>query len=130
MRTINKSLKKRLIAQASEAQFQGLEKVASSLTKQASANPVREDAEDYMYSGKDLKEDVESLLWSVATRTQDYYGKTADAPGIGELIERTAEELIASIRNKIGGDVIGPHEPSVPGQAEDNVEIEDYVESI
>jgi hypothetical protein len=124
-RTISKNLKERLIAQVEEANFQGLDKVASSLTTQVQETPVREDLEDYLYSSADLQKDVENLLWKAAIRAQDYYGKTADAKEIGGLIESCAEELISGVRNTIGGDVIGPHEPLVPGEERLTVEIDE-----
>ena len=63
-----------------------------------------------------MQNDVETLLWSAAVRTQDYFGKTADAAAVGELIESLAEELISSVRTKIGGDIVGPFEPLVNGE--------------
>jgi hypothetical protein len=125
MRTISRNLKKRLIAQAEEANFQGLEKVAIKLTHQAQNNPIRDDLDEYVYSNNELQSDVENLLWSAVVRTQDYFGKTADAKAVGELVESFAEELISSIRTKIGGDVIGPHEPLVPGEERNIVEIDE-----
>lgn len=125
MRTISKNLKKRLMAQAEEANFQGLEKVAIKLTHQVKNNPTRHDLEEYVYSSNELQTDVENLLWSAAVRTEDYFGKTADASEVGEIIESMAEDLIAAIRIKIGGDVIGPHEPLVPGEQRMIVEIDE-----
>ena len=125
MRTISKTLKKRLLAQAEEANFHGLEKVAIKLSNQANINPIRHDFEDYVYSHNELQNDVENLLWSAAVRTQDYYGKTANAEEIGKFIEAFADDLISSIRTKIGGDVIGPHEPLVPGEQRIIVEIDE-----
>lgn len=125
MRTISKNLKRRLMAQAEEANFQGLEKVALKLTHQAKNNPIRQDFEEYVYSSDDLRSDVENLLWSAVVRTEDYFGKTADAKEVGEIIEVLASDLISAIRTKIGGDVIGPHEPLVPGELRMTVEIEE-----
>jgi hypothetical protein len=125
MRTISQNLKRRLMAQAEEANFQGLEKVAVKLAHQAKNNPVRNDLDEYVYSGNELQADVENLLWSAVVRTQDYFGKTANAKEIGEMVESFAEELILSIRNKVGGDVIGPHEPLVPGEVRAIVEIDE-----
>lgn len=124
MRTISKNLKKRLQAQAHEANFQGFDKVASQLDYQINNNPTRDDLEEYVYSSNDLKKDVENLLWAAAVRTQDYFGKTADAQEIGNVIETLASDLITSVRTKIGGDVIGPHEPLVPGEKRMLVEID------
>jgi len=125
MRTISKNLKKRLLAQAEEANFQGLEKVAMRLATQARNTPTRQDFEEYVYSHSELRNDVENLLWSAAVRTQDYFGKSANADEIADVIESLAEELITSVRKKIGGDVIGPHEPLVPGEKRFIVEIDE-----
>lgn len=124
MRTITASLKNRLIAQAEEAEFQGYDCVADQLRDQIAEAPVRDDFEEYVYSHVDLSKDVEKLLWSAAVRTQDYFGKTADAAQIEEIISEAAADLIASIRNKIGGDIVGPNEPIVPGEERLVVEID------
>jgi len=125
MRTISKNLKLRLLAQAQEANFHGFEKIAVQLNRQVNSTPIRQDTEEYVYSRSDLYNDVEDLLWRAAVRTQDYFGKTADAGQVGSLIESFADELISSLRTKIGGDVIGPHEPIVPGEHRLTVEIEE-----
>jgi hypothetical protein len=126
MRTISKNLKLRLLAQAEEANFHGLEKVAMKLNHQVNSTPIRQDTEEYSYSRGELYSDVEDLLWRAAVRTQDYFGKTADAGEIGEIIESLADELISTLRTKIGGDVvIGPHEPLVPGEQRMIVEIDE-----
>jgi hypothetical protein len=125
MRTISKNLKLRLLAQAEEANFHGLEKVAMKLNHQVNSTPIRQDSEEYSYSRSELYNDVEDLLWKAAVRTQDYFGKTADAGIIGEMIESLADELISSLRTKIGGAVIGPNEPLVPGEQRMIVEIEE-----
>jgi len=125
MRTISKNLKLRLLAQAEELMFHGFEKVAIQLNRQVNSTPIRQDTEEYVYSRSDLYNDVEDLLWKAAVRTQDYFGKTADAGQVGALIESFADELISSLRTKIGGDVIGPNEPLVPGEQRMTVEIEE-----
>ena len=125
MRTISKTLKKRLLAEAQEADFQGFEKVAGQLSHLANNNPVRDDDEEYIYSRAELQSDVEKLLWSGAVRVQDYFSKTGNSDEICELIESIAQDLIISVRTKIGGDVIGPHEPLVPGERRMIVEIEE-----
>lgn len=125
MRTISKNLKLRLMAQAEEANFRGLEKVAMKLNHQVNNTPIRQDADEYLYSRSDLHNDVEDLLWKAAVRTQDYFGKTSDAGEIGELIESMADELISTLRTKLGNPVIGPHEPLVPGEQRMIVEIDE-----
>jgi hypothetical protein len=125
MRTISKNLKSRLLAQSEEAKFYGLEKIATQINNQVNETPVRQDSEEYIYSRSELYNDVEGLLWKAAIRTQDYFGKTADAATIGTLIESFADDLISSLRTKIGGDVIGVNEPLVPGEQRFVVEIEE-----
>ncbi len=125
MRTISKNLRLRLLAQAEEAKFHGLEKIAMQLDHQANGTPLRLDSDEYIYSRSDLYNDVEGLLWRAAIRTQDYFGKTADASQISSLIESFADELISSVRNNIGGDVVGPYEPLVPGEQRLVVEIDE-----
>lgn len=125
MRTISQNLKKRLIAQVEEANFQGLEKVATKLVHQIKNNPIRQDFDEYIYSSAELQDDIENLLWSAVIRAQDYFGKTANAKDLGDLIKVFADDFISSIRNKIGGDVIGPHEPLVPGELREIVEIDE-----
>lgn len=127
MRTISNNLKQRLVAQMDEALFQGRDKTASQLDVQIQNIPVRSDEEDYVYSKGQLYNDVENLLWAAAIRTQDYFGKTADAVDISNIIESCAEDLISSIKTKIGSVVIGPYEPLVPGEQRLIVEIEEDV---
>jgi hypothetical protein len=125
MRTISNNLKKRLLAQSEEANFHGLDKVAAKISYQIRNTPTRDDFEEYVYSHNDLQNDVENFLWSAAIRTQDYYGKTANAEHISKLVEEFAGDLISSIRTNIGGAVIGPHEPFVPGERRMIVEIDE-----
>ena len=125
MRTISKNLKRRLLAQSEEANFRGLEKVAIKLNTQVNNTPLRQDFDEYIYSRNDLNNDVEDLLWKAAIRVQDYFGKTAEASMIGDMIDVMATDLISSIRLKIGGDVIGKYEPIVPGERRLTVEIDE-----
>lgn len=125
MRTISDNLKKRLEAQVEEAKFQGLDKVASQVEKQVKISEVRKDLEEYVYSKESLSSDIQDLLWKAAIRTQDYYGKTADVKDIANIVNAYSDDLISAIRTKIGGDVIGPYEPIVPGEQRMIVEIEE-----
>jgi hypothetical protein len=125
MRTISENLNKRLIAQAEEAKFQGLDKVSDDIYNQVNLNPLRKDHEEYVYSDSDLRNDVETLLWTAAIRVQDYFGKTANANELSEIISTIADDMLSSIRHKIGGNIIGPYEPLVPGEERLSVEIEE-----
>lgn len=116
MRTISKNLKKRLIAQAEEASFNGFDKVASDIQKQVSDVETREDLEEYIYSRTSLEKDIEDLFWKAAIRMQDYFGKSGDAKDIADVIAEYKDDFISSVKTKIGGELIGPYEPSVPGE--------------
>lgn len=115
MRTINENFMTRLIAQRDEAKLLGLNKIATNLTNQISSNAVRDGDENYEYSYASLKEDVEENLWDAAIRAQDYFGNTADAREISDIITVISEQLINEIRVKLGK-TIGAYEPVVPGE--------------
>jgi basic membrane lipoprotein Med (substrate-binding protein (PBP1-ABC) superfamily) len=125
MRTITNKLQKRLVHQAEEAKFLGFDKVASSVAVQVNGNETRDNEEDYVYSRQDLISDVERLIWAAAVRTQDYFNKTADVRDVNDVVESLAEELVDAVQKKIGGNVVGPYEPLVPGEVRNTVEIED-----
>lgn len=125
MRTISQNLKLRLLAQAEEASFRSLDKVASKIIQQVKTTPTRTMEEEYVYSRAELHSDVEDLLWKAAIRTQDYFGKTCNASEVGVLIEVIAADFVDSLRTKLGGVVIGPNEPLVPGEQRLIVEIEE-----
>lgn len=122
MRTITESNMKRMIAQRDEAKTIGLTKVAANLSAQIGTVGVRSDADDYIYNYAELKDDIESTLWDAAIRAQDFYGKTADAKQLQELIEKHAEDFINSVRIKTGAD-IGAYESSLPGQIDVAIEV-------
>ena len=123
MRTVTNSLKKKILAQAQEAETLGLNKIAQQLEHSISITSVREDDEEYTYDRDELKQDVEQLLWSAALRAQDFFGKTADARYAHDLIEDFAEDFIDQLRLKIGGK-LGVYENAVAGQFED-IEVSD-----
>jgi hypothetical protein len=113
-RTISKTLKRRLEAQAEEANFLGFQKHASHVFD--NIPETRDDEEEYIYTAAELQEDVENMLWKIAIRVQDYYGKSADMKQVGYVVDSTAEELIESIRRSTGAPIVGPYEPLVPGE--------------
>jgi hypothetical protein len=125
MRTISNILKKKLMAQVDEANFQGLDKIANNLNYLVKTSSTRPDRDEYIYSHASLKSDMEKLLWTAAVRVQDYFGKTANAQDIDSIIEAHANDLIAEIKHKIGGNIIGPYEPLVAGELRNVVEIEE-----
>jgi len=94
MRTINENLRDRMVAEAEEAETQGLIKVAENLTQQLEKHPVRTDDESYTYSNEKFAEDIESSLWDVVIRTADFHGKHVDAIQAQKIVESVAAEMV------------------------------------
>ena len=92
MKTITEANMKRLIVQRDEAKTVGLNKIASQLSAQIGTVGVRGDSDDYHYSKEELRNEIESSLWDVAIRAQDFYGKFADARVVQDIIEKQADE--------------------------------------
>jgi hypothetical protein len=118
MRTISKSLKLRLLAQAQEADTLGLAKIAEQLEMSVYGTDTRDGTEHYTYEHDELVQDVEYALWTAAVRTQDFFDKTADARSVHDLIEDFARDFIDQMRIKVGGK-LGPYESKLPGEPED-----------
>jgi tRNA splicing ligase len=123
-RSISDKLKKRLQAQAQEAQVMGLEKTASMIESNLEAAAERSDDDYYTYSIEELQADVEKLMYAATIRVQDYFDKTADAREVAYMAESYANDLIDGVRHSIGGKVLGPYEPQVPGEVRERTSIE------
>lgn len=117
MRTITELHRDRLLAEAEEADTEGLTKVAENLTRQIERAPIRANGVGYTYSNEDFEQDVQDNLWSIIVRTADFHGASIDSKKAQELVDFYAEELISVIK-KAGRitSPIGAHEPSVPGE--------------
>lgn len=123
MRTIAKSIQKRIEAQAHEAKTLGFEKLASDLSNQIEGQPVRSDEDEYVYTYAELKDDVAKQIWKAALSVQDYYGKTVDGRQLAEFIYANADDLIDLIRAQ-SKSVVGVNEPQVPGEVKERTAIE------
>ena len=124
MRTINDNLRDRLVAEAEEAEVQGLTKVAEHLTHQIEKNDVRNSSEFYSYAENDLCDDVESALWSAAIRVADFHNQSIDANEIDKSVKAFAGDFIKDMRNKIGASTVGAYEPNLPGEEKEFVTME------
>lgn len=121
MRTITVKLKKQLEAQKQEAQTLGLTKVASSIESQLADQNTRENTDFYTYASSDLVNDVEYFLNKAALRIQDYFDKAEDQVAVAKVVEVFAQDFINSFSRK---EILGPFEPSVPGELKEITEIE------
>ena len=125
MRTINENLRDRLVAQAEEAEVQGLTKVAEQLTSQIEKSDVRSSEEFYSYAESDLNSDIESTLWTAAIRVADFHNQSIDANDVEKSVKALAEDFIRDLRNKIGiQDGVGAYEPTLPGEEKEHISIE------
>ena len=122
MKTITEANMKRLIVQRDEAKTVGLNKIASQLSAQIGTVGVRGDSDDYHYSKEELRNEIESSLWDVAIRAQDFYGKFADARVVQDIIEKQADEFIDSIKTSLGAEV-GAYEATLPGEVKPTIEV-------
>lgn len=129
MRTIKENLFQRLAAQASEAELQGLAKVAESLTDQLEklSIHVRPNDEKYSYSREDFLKDVHSQLWGAILRMADFYDiRRLDAAEVQEIIEKKAQDMIDEIKVLAGVQHgVGAWEDPVPGEEKATIEIEE-----
>ena len=105
MKTIKQSLFNRLIVQAEEAEFQGLTKIAKSLTNQIDlyAGNIRPTEAIYSYSSDVFAEDIKDCLWEMAIRTADFHNVSFDADKIENLIEclpGESEKIILNIEEE------------------------------
>jgi hypothetical protein len=123
--TIAEHVRNRLVAQAEEAEIQGLTKVAEHLTNQIEKNDVRPTESFYSYAESELENDVEATLWDAAIRVVDFHDRPFNATDIYEEVNRVAKEFITNLRVKIGAiDGVGAFEPSLLGEEKGQVVIE------
>lgn len=129
MRTIKENLFTRLATQASEAELQGLTKVAESLTDQLEkqSTNVRPDDAAYSYAREDFVKDVYSQLWGAILRMADFYDiRRLDAAEVQNIIEKQAQEMIDEVRALTGiKHGVGAWEEPVPGEEKASIEIEE-----
>jgi hypothetical protein len=123
--TIAEHVRNRLVAQAEEAEVQGLTKVAEHLTNQIEKSGVRPTESFYSYAEHELENDVEAALWDAAIRVIDFHDRPFNATDVYEEVNRIAKELITNLRVKIGAiDGVGAFEPDLLGEEKGHVSIE------
>lgn len=117
MKSVKQSIAERLMAQAREADVQGLTKVAKSLDNQLSKIKLRQDDTHYVYSSNEFHEDVENKLWDIMVRAADFYGCNVDGGELQKVVEKAAEGLLSEFRVKSGVRLdVGANEPQMPGE--------------
>ena len=117
MRTITKKFAQRLLAQAKEAELQGLTKVADHVSNMVTVNSVRQNDVPYVYASNEFQSDIESKLWEGVIRAADFFDCDIKTAEMHNVVTKLAQYLIEEVR--INGGVkhgVGAHEPSVPGE--------------
>jgi hypothetical protein len=134
MRSINKTMINRLVAQNKEAELHKMEKVSSNVSKQIDkySDNLRSNDEFYVYSSSDLKADVEENIWNAIIRIADFYNVCPDIAVAQKCAEAVTEGLLDDLRVKLGvSHGVGAYEPNLPGQNRQSVvlKVEEDVES-
>lgn len=116
MRTISELQRKRMVAEAEEADTVGLVKVAEQLTRQIEKVAVRSDQEGYTYSSEDFENDVQEAIWGAVVRTADFHGAYVDSKKAQKIVEHYAEQIVSDIRKSARLSQHGAYEPKLPGE--------------
>ena len=120
MRTISEQHRDRLIAQAQEADTQGLTKLAEALTIQLEKTSVRGKFEDYSYANESFEKDARDILWGLVVRASDFHGNDIDPVEADKLVEVYAVEFVKDLRKMAGIKPVGKYEPKVMGEVEED----------
>ena len=116
MKKLNEIVYRRLLLQAEEAKEIGLYKLASGVLN--SIGPVPED-ENLSYSYGELQKDIYEGMWKLAANVMKYRDiNSVDIQKVDEVLETFTNNLIASVEETLGTDMIGPLDPKVPGESE------------
>lgn len=113
---INPIIYKKLLAQAEEAKSQGLVALADGILSAIGSYPDDE-KEEYTYS--QMKNDIHSDMWKIATRLMHYYDiKSADAVKMDENLMVWCSEIIDDLESAldVSSVIKGPLEPKLPGE--------------
>lgn len=116
MTKINPDLYRKLLAQAEEAEHQGMTKLASDVKETIGNEP---DANIKEYSYTQMEHDIHRHLWKVATHVMKYYNvSNADIQKLDNGILLWASELIGELEEnlEVNSKVKGPFEPKLPGE--------------
>jgi hypothetical protein len=106
----------KLLIQAHEAKDQGSIKLAEAVFKAIGPEP-RDESTEYSYA--ELKNDIHSDLWKIATRLIMYYDlNSADVSKLDKTIIHWASRTLNELENtlEVDGVIKGPLEPNIPGE--------------
>jgi hypothetical protein len=113
---LNLTIYRKLMAQAEEAQGQGLTKLASSIRQAISDD---NDSGDEQYSYAQLNDEIHRDLWKLAKRIMMYYDvEDVEVEKLDKTILSWAVKMTDDLEVTLGVDTIvkGPLEPKLPGE--------------
>ena len=127
MKTISKLVARRLEVQKNEAEIQGMVKTAAHIDAALKRNATRDSDSSYNYSHDEYSNDIKNLLWEAMVRTADYYGKSFTAEAADQFVSSFVQQISRDAKVAVGAekDIIGAHEPSVPGEDSVKIKIEE-----
>jgi hypothetical protein len=115
MKKLNKVIYNKLMLQADEAQYLGMNKLAQTIADAVKDGPREDDME---YSSSEISQDVHAKLWSAALDVLKYHDlESVDASKLDAEVKRLAEEFMSRIESLLDvSDSNSKLEPKVPGQ--------------
>ena len=124
MKTISKSAARRLEVQRAEAELQGMEQTVAHIDAILTKNGERDSDSNYIYAFGEYTQDIKDLLWAAIVRTADYYGKNFDVEAADQFVNSFVDQIASDAKVAVGAEklLIGPHEPSVPGEVKRTME--------
>lgn len=117
MKKLNSVIYHKLLLQSNEAKTQGMTKLASGIIN--ALGPMTED-EQVQYNHAQLRDEVYSEMWKMATHVIKYYDvKSADASKIHDRLEALADRFIEELEQSLEVEdvVAGPLEAPLPGES-------------
>lgn len=114
MKKIGSVVYHKLMLQADEADFQGLEKLASDIRE-----AVGQEFDDTLeiYSQDEMNQDIHQGLWKLATCILKRYNcQSADAEKLNDAIESLASSFIERVESAISVDIENTNDPILPGE--------------
>lgn len=116
MKKLNTVIYQKLLLQAKEAEFLGMEKLSSAVVE--GIGSYARDNSEFFYSESELKEDVYKGLWKLAFNVVNYHDlESVDVEKLDAVIALACNSFIKEIEKTVEKlNEIGPNEPKLVGE--------------
>lgn len=112
--SLNKVIYNKLILQAQEAKFIGLNKLANYVLNSI-GSVIAENKSQYDF--EKLEENIKKYLWKSALEIVKFYDlESLDIQVVDEILNETKDILIEKLKNKLNLSDFGPLESKLPGE--------------